>query len=238
MFKQAKGFILGFITCVLIFSLVMTATALSTKTATITYNDIKVVIDGKPVTLTDLEGNKIEPILLNSTIYVPMSPMARAFGKTSTYEGSSRTLYIGNTGGKLQYPTMRLNQVVNIGTELMSAKIRTDNYGNTYDDGYYIYYGAWDAHPFQTLLNMKYSRFKCILYIPEGTTSEGSGAMQIEVDGKTVYTSPTMTKTSAPINVDVDITGGNDFRIIQKGDLCINGWEEYGPLIGNAGFYQ
>jgi hypothetical protein len=91
----AKNFILGMVTMALIFSLIMTVSAIiETKTATVTYNDIKVNIDGEETILTDLQGNAIEPVMMFDTLYVPMSPMARAFGYTSTYEGGSKTVFI------------------------------------------------------------------------------------------------------------------------------------------------
>ena len=65
-----------------------------TKTAKITYDDIKVTIDGKSTTLKDLEGRAIEPFLMNDTMYVPISPLVRQFGKSSTYDTKTKTLVI------------------------------------------------------------------------------------------------------------------------------------------------
>jgi len=60
----------------------------------IEYDDIKIMLDGKETVLTDLEGIAIEPFLINNTMYVPISPLVRKFGKTSTYESSKKTLVI------------------------------------------------------------------------------------------------------------------------------------------------
>ena len=96
MSKQTRGFILGFITCILIFSLIIpVASWAGTKTATVTYRDIKVYIDSVETTLKDLEGNAIEPVILFDTVYVPLSPLARAFGKSSTWDGNANAIYIG-----------------------------------------------------------------------------------------------------------------------------------------------
>jgi len=92
----AKYFILGMLTMIVIFSLFMAVSARTGNvTKTLTYNDIKVVLDGETVNLTDLEGNIIELVLIDNTIYVPMSPLARLFGKSSTYDGKAKTLFIG-----------------------------------------------------------------------------------------------------------------------------------------------
>jgi len=90
-----KSYIAGVLTVILVISMITTVFAAARSvTATVNYRDIKVNIDGVPTTLTDLEGKAIEPILLFDTVYVPLSPVARAFGKTSTYDGKSFTVFI------------------------------------------------------------------------------------------------------------------------------------------------
>ena len=68
------------------------AAAYESRTVAIEYDNIKLNIDGKIVTLTDLEGRAIEPLLLFSTMYVPMSPVVRQFGKNSVYDSKNNTL--------------------------------------------------------------------------------------------------------------------------------------------------
>ena len=81
---------------------------------------------------------------------------------------------------------------------------------------------------------MKYSRFKGVIYVKNGSTSDGETALTIKADNKTIYTSPIINKTSAPIEFDVDITGCNDFKI-----TFINDDEMLKDIcIGDAGFYQ
>ena len=46
-----------------------------------------------------------------------------------------------------------------------------------------------------------------------------------------LYLSPDMTKTSEPINIDVDITNVDNFKLLFEG-----GYEKI--YIANAGFYQ
>ena len=65
-----------------------------TKTVKITYAGIKITIDGKATTLKDLEGRAIEPFLMDDTMYVPISPLVRQFGKSSTYDTKTKTLAI------------------------------------------------------------------------------------------------------------------------------------------------
>jgi hypothetical protein len=60
----------------------------------IIYDNITVNIDGVETLLTDLQGNAIEPFLMDNVMYVPISPLVRLFGRTSTYVAATRTLYI------------------------------------------------------------------------------------------------------------------------------------------------
>jgi len=92
-----KSFISGFLAAILVMSMITTVFAATRSvTATVTYRDIKVNIDGVETALTDLEGNELEPVILFGTVYVPLSPVARAFGKTSTYDGKSFTVFINS----------------------------------------------------------------------------------------------------------------------------------------------
>jgi len=60
-----KYMLIGAIITIIIVLLVTQVSAfVGAKTATVTYSDIKVNIDGVQTTLTDLEGNAIEPVIL------------------------------------------------------------------------------------------------------------------------------------------------------------------------------
>lgn len=82
---------------------------------------------------------------------------------------------------------------------------------------------------------MKYSKFKGTLYVPSGETNDNTVYLSIIADGKTIYKSPEIDKTSAPVNVDVNITGYNDVQIKFSDPQGYNGLN---VCLGNAGFYQ
>jgi len=82
-------------------------------------------------------------------------------------------------------------------------------------------------------LNMKYSKFKGTVYIPLGATSDYNCSFRIEADGRIVFSSPTMTKTSPPVKLDIDITGCNDFKIIVNPEYYASA-----IVFGDCGFYQ
>ncbi len=188
------------------------------------YNNIRIVVDGKEV------HTDTEPFISEGTTYLPVRAVAEALGKPVYWDGPNYTVYIGENFGILEYPTATIKDVDNIGSKFkdVNSSELTDNYGNSYS---YAYMSCNYRGTFQTLLNMKYRRFKCTLYVSKGCTDSDSSKILIKTDGKVVYTSPEITKTSRPIDVDVDITGCNDFQIEFAGDYEVG-------YIADAGFYQ
>ena len=206
----------------------------ATETINVIYDNIKILIDGVEYTAKDANGNVIEPFIYNGTTYLPVRAVSNALGKAVYWDGPNYTVYLGDMGGKLEYPTVELEEMTSIAHEPYSTNKLTDNYDNKYERAIW---NARNRYKFNYLLNMKYSEFRATLYIPKGTSSNEVGYLKIVADGKTVYTSPEMTKHSAPINISVNIKGCNDLKIefstiestYQGGiDMC----------LGEAGFYQ
>lgn len=216
--KTLKGYILGFLTAAILVSSVSFAA-----------QTVRIVIDNQEVIPTDANGNRVDPIIVDGTTYLPVRAVANAFGKAVYWDGPNYTVYLGNMKNPLPYPTVEIEDVDNIGGKFytVGSDKLTDNYGNSYSSA--IYTNA--SRTFQTLLNMKYSRFRATLYVPKGCSSNDTAKILIKADGKTVYSSPEITKTSAPIPVDIDIRGCNDFQI-----EVTDGY--YLGYIADAGFYQ
>lgn len=191
------------------------------------YNNIKIVVDG-----TEIHPDS-EPFISNGTTYLPVRAVSETLGKEVYWDGPNYTVYIGKMGGNLEYPSAELSVDDNIGDYFWrQSKNLKDNYGNLYSNAIYCDFGnvGYDA-TYEKLCNMKYSKFKGTIYVENGVTADINPQILIKADGKTIYTSPEITKTSAPISIDVDITGCNDFQIVLTQRL---------PYIhiGDAGFYQ
>lgn len=190
----------------------------------VAYRNIKIVVNGKEIHPSS------EPFISEGTTYLPVRDVAEALGQPVDWDGPNFTVTIGSNPGPLPHPTVLLSDVDNIGSgfQTIGSGDLTDNYGNNYS---YAYRGDYGRGTFETLLNMKYKRFKATLYVPKGCSSNDTAKIIIKTDGKIVYTSPEITKTSYPIDVDVDITGCNDFQIEVTG-------ERYLGYIADGGFYQ
>ncbi len=246
--KRMQGIVIG----VLIGVLLTGGTALAARTTTlynVLANGIKIVVDGTKINPTDAGGNKVEPMIYNGTTYLPVRAVANAIGKAVYWDGPNYTVYLGDMDGKLEYPTTYLKDATNVGYKsgdfginTCSGKQLTDNYGNRYSSAVWSYARIRDysngGHPYiKYLTNMKYSRFKTVIYKPEGSTASSSKTyIEIEADGRIIYTSPMMDETSRPVYVDVDITG---YNVIQINFLVDNGgYDAHRVYLAEAGFYQ
>jgi len=228
--KQKLGYtVMGMLMAFILSTTVPVVAASSTKTLNAYYNNIKVVVNGQPASLRDANGNVVEPFVVDGTTYLPVRAVADVLGTSVFWDGPTYTVYLGRMDGKLDYPTLRLGDAVNIGTKLYQQNTLVDNYGNRYAEAQYTESLTFRGDAFETLLNMKYTKFKGTVYVPEGKVFNGSTQFSIEVDGRIVYTSPEITKTSAPIHLDINITGGNVFKI------NISSWN---IAFGDCGFYQ
>ncbi len=195
---------------------------------------VSIVIDGQKINPTDVNGNKVEPMIYNGTTYLPVRAVATALGKAVYWDGPTYTVYLGDMDGKLEYPTVELKDLTSIADEGSIATEPEDNYGNTYTyalrGGYAEYWT--DIYTYEYLTNMKYGKLKGVLYVNVDTKSDATGKFEVIADGRRIYTSPTMDKTSSPVPLDINIKGYNDIKIVFSGALA--------PYlrIADAGFYQ
>lgn len=70
---------------------------------TVTYDNVKVVVDGRQVQFgKDTKGKQIEPFIYNGTTYLPLRAVAEAVGKQVQWDANTKTAFLGdgtvNTG--------------------------------------------------------------------------------------------------------------------------------------------
>ncbi len=231
--KGLQGFIAGTLSGIILTSGIAIAANTTTLYDVMT-NGIKIFVDGQKINPRDADGNSVEPFIHNGTTYLPVRAVANALGKAVYWDGPNYTVYLGKAPYTLEYPTVQLEDMTSIRNQIRKTDELTDNYGNTYDRAIINF----ASREFEYLLNMKYSKFKAILYVPEGTTNgRVEGYLSIKADGKTIYKSPNMTATSSPVNVDVNVTGYNDITIEFNGIYNSNEFATR-MCLANAGFYQ
>lgn len=232
--KTLQGFIAGTLSGIILTSGIAIAANTTTLYDVMT-NGIKIFVDGQKIIPKDANGNRVEPFIHNGTTYLPVRAIADALGKAVYWDGQNYTVYLGKAPGVLEYPTVQLEDMVSIANTPKKSDQLIDNYGNSYGRAIWNFGGV----NYEYLLNMKYEKFKGVLYIPQGETSDESVTLSIIADGKTIYTSPAMTKTSCPINIDVDIRGCNDLKIEYNHNSNSEKGGGYPTVcLGEAGFYQ
>ena len=232
--KTLKGYLLGFLSAILLAGCITAFAANTTTLYNVIANGVKIVVDGQKLNPTDVNGNRVEPIIYNGTTYLPVRAVANALGKAVYWDGPNYTVYLGDMNGKLEYPTVELEDMISINQDIEVTNELTDNYGNKYGRAIIDYI---NSYKYEFLLGQKYSKFKGILYVPKGSTSSESNYLKIVADGKTIYTSPEMTRSSAPVYIDVNVTGYNDVKIEFANEY--DPWFGNLPLcLGDAGFYQ
>ena len=233
--KKAGSFIAGMLTMALIIALGASVMAVGSTTTLddVMVGGIRIVVDGKELHPTDVNGKTVDPMIHNGTTYLPVRAVANALGKAVYWDGPNFTVYLGDMNGQLEYPTVMLKDMTSIARTPQATTALKDNYGNTYGTAFRTNTGyASEKDPYEYLLNMKYSRFKGTLYVPEGESSNNTVVVTISADGRQIYTSPIIDKTSSPINIDVNVTGYNDIKIEFQGS---NNFE---VCLADAGFYQ
>lgn len=66
-------------------------------TATLSYNNIKVTLNGSPVDLRGSEGESVEPFIIDGTTYLPVRAVAGALGLDVDWDAATHTVVLTNT---------------------------------------------------------------------------------------------------------------------------------------------
>lgn len=232
MLKGCKGFVAGFLSCAVLAAGIGSVLAY-TDWVEVEYDGIRLVVDGEKITPRDPNGAVVDPFVIDGTTYLPVRAVAEALGEAVTWDGNTNTVYIGNADGLLTRPSLRMEDAVNIGATQFKTLTDNpkDNYGNVYGSAMFTTY-----HPgtFETLLNGKYKRFKGTVYVKFGETAVKTSSFEIQGDGKTIYSSPSINKKSKPLSLDVDVTDVNDFKIV----IDSNTTDNITVYFADCGFYQ
>ena len=97
--SNAKWFILG-----MVFTLIMTALVIpgiamvGSRTETLTYQDIKITLDGNALVPKDANGNTVEPFIINGTTYLPVRAISEALGLGVAWDGVTSTVKLTSSG--------------------------------------------------------------------------------------------------------------------------------------------
>ena len=90
------------LTVVLIIAIVVTlslpAIAASSRKADLYYRDIKITLDGKQLTPTDVNGNAVDPFIIDGTTYLPVRAVSEALGLNVDWDNDTSTVILTRPG--------------------------------------------------------------------------------------------------------------------------------------------
>ena len=70
----------------------------TTKSATLVYKDIKIVLDGQVITPCDANGTFVEPFLIKGTTYLPVRAVGNAVGLSVDWDANTNTVVLKSGG--------------------------------------------------------------------------------------------------------------------------------------------
>ena len=109
---QKRG-VAALISIVLLFGLSSQAFAVTTqKQINITYG-ISLMFNDSQASLTDVNGNPVQPFVWQGTTYVPIRGVAQLFGADVSYDGKTNTALIYDDFAEVCAVVNRMNNVVN-----------------------------------------------------------------------------------------------------------------------------
>lgn len=176
------------------------------------YNNIKLVIDGKPYTPKDASGNVVEPFTYNGTTYVPLRAVATAFGKDVNWDAASATVTIGSQNSTW-LDSMGAYEFT---TASGDSKLESVGKVKDYSRGLKLVVDA-DADEIATeeckatfLLNGQYKTLSGFLLC---TDNREAGTIKVYGDGKLLFTSPGLTRQTVPVELTLDLTSVQQLTI-------------------------
>ncbi|MCL2199854.1 MAG: stalk domain-containing protein [Defluviitaleaceae bacterium] len=219
--QRIQGAIFG---CVLTVLLLGTATAFGNdgiRNISVTFRNIRLVVNGQPITPRDGAGNIVEPFIFDGTTFLPVRAVGEVFGQEVYWDGSTSTVYVGPRGGGAVVVAgytwldhmQHLNHQASHGrwtTMRTWAPGSTSTDGTSFDRGLVFdnQWGGISAPKWQSIdvpLNANYNIFRGTL-ASAGGLARGNTQVRIYGDGRLLYTSPMISNEIIPVPFSIDVT--------------------------------
>jgi hypothetical protein len=214
--RGARNFILGFLTCAILFSLAITVFAARPDVRwteiRVGYGDYKVYVDG--LLFEARHGNTLlEPFVHNGWIYAPFEHIAKALGKDAYWDGATHSLYLGRrTPAGVATPFLRTAPAYDV-SDQNNVKIEdtVQMGGSQYSNA--IIYQAYANHPHHSLhnLNGQYTRVTGYIGRVDGTAQYGV-TFNFIADGN-VIASYELNALDLPQRITLNVHGVRNLRI-------------------------
>lgn len=224
--------------------LVISSTALAVSKNTsiaVTFNGIKLMIDGKLFTPKDAQGNIVEPFSYNGTTYVPIRAVGEAFGKEVSWDSATGTVVVGGkTVQNLdEMGAYQFDSSTNSSKYNSAGENRID--GIAFKRGVLIFHSAGDYIDVGTTEVTKLSYLLSKEFITFYTTFDVTNEhcmdptiLKIYGDSKLLYTSPAFTYNSKALSIELDVSSVSVLTFECESKSNYVGGTERSILLGDA----
>ncbi|MCD8017268.1 MAG: NPCBM/NEW2 domain-containing protein [Oscillospiraceae bacterium] len=222
---QKLGWILsGALIASLMFSLASPAiAALAGKTIEV-YSGVNIYIDDVKLTPTDANGDPVDVFIYNGTTYLPVRAVSEALNQNVEWDGDTQSVFVGKHEADAT-PTMSLDNLdyFYLNDCTLSSKTVTDNVGNTHET-MEISHHVSKQGSIVYQLNGQYSKLTGVYFLSYSSRSyTWSDTLTIYGDGAELW-SGTVTAGVEPLDIDIDLTGILEMKIVATTSGNPNTW--------------
>ena len=89
---------------------------------TLSYNDIKITLNGQEITPTDANGQYVEPFIIDGTTYLPVRGIASALGLEVGWDAATKTVQLSGGSASTPAPSQKPQPQPNYGEPTMEQK--------------------------------------------------------------------------------------------------------------------
>lgn len=176
------------------------------------YANVKIYIDGTLIDPKDVNGNKVEPFIYNGTTYLPVRAVGEAFGKAVSYDGQTKSVYVGKIPEKKAF---LIDVCPPYQTDGYYAEKSYSLAGDRYINGFHLN-DDWGGIAYYNMKG-KYNKLSFDVGHIDGKPME-TGYYYFYLDGELVYTlelEPSMLVE----HVEIPLNGANQM-VIEGGNWC------------------
>lgn len=217
MLKKFKFFILGFLTCGILFTgtIGIMAAPLDSKISATLMGSIKMKLFGKDFKPKMADGNYVKPVSYNGKLYLPVDVISDYLGTPVEWEAKSKTLWLG---GKTQNVPVKDSSLYKdyYGTIITTDKQKLATPDANYDWGI-CNDGILELATYQCFLkpNGKYKYFKASVFMDEDVKQDLVMEFRKGTNTGEVIKSITL-KPGETTDIDMEIGGIKDLCIVSN----------------------
>lgn len=196
----------------------VTGTALAANTVykniRVQYCGIKLMVNGAPVTPKDANGSTVEPFIYNGTTYLPVRAVGNALGQDVSWNGSTKTVYIGMNETDTKTKKLTPYETRNGMTVMESNGYTVTMMGKTYTQGLFAKYSGGE-NALYNLDGLYKSVEMDIGHLDDMARQEG--VLNFYVDGELTDTYALEGEMTTK-HIKVDLNRGLQLKIEKAGD--------------------